>query len=323
MPLLQKLWQLLAIEYTPAANQVTILVTTNFPCHLFMRWTLTKIRIHDLTHLVRGEAFMTDHYYCVDCYNDNEQEEAGDTLTHTFTKPNWPVCQTRWFYFWGTRNGQPSPSESAIFEYHQLPLEFVTVTFPAVDQTCDLWRTEAPWEACRTAPLSTGGRVYLAAYQLKSYVLRYLYYISRGVLRFDTSTIPLGTTILSVTLQLCFWSLISSGGNPSVHIVRADGLGDTAENSDYGILLNMTQLITPPLLADSIPLQVLNDYIIDPSQFDIINCEAQTRIAIRTSLDRYNVTPTSSIKLWMEFVGEIDRLPGIDTHARLVITYKP
>ncbi|GAI25453.1 unnamed protein product, partial [marine sediment metagenome] len=73
---------------------------------------------------------MTDFYYCFDVYHDNEQEEAGDTLTHTFIKQNWPFCQTRSFYFIGTRDRFESPSESCIFHYHNKstapppPIEF-------------------------------------------------------------------------------------------------------------------------------------------------------------------------------------------------------
>ncbi len=118
MPLLTDLWQLLTICYTPSGTQVTIVVTTDFPCHLFMRWSLTLPRIHPKTETRRGLSLMSDHYYCFDVFIDNEQDEAGDTTTHTFVKPNWPQCQTRFFYFFGTRAGNPSPSESCIFKYH-------------------------------------------------------------------------------------------------------------------------------------------------------------------------------------------------------------
>ena len=64
-----------------------------------------------------------DKYFCFDTYTDNQQKEAGDTLIHTFIKKNWPICQTRYFYFHGTIDGAPSPSTTAIFKKHQLEAE--------------------------------------------------------------------------------------------------------------------------------------------------------------------------------------------------------
>lgn len=59
-----------------------------------------------------------NRYFCFTAYTDNEQEEAGDTTIHTFIKHNWPHCQTRYFYFIGTRFGLPSPSTTPVFEKH-------------------------------------------------------------------------------------------------------------------------------------------------------------------------------------------------------------
>ncbi|MBA7642499.1 hypothetical protein ES703_50194 [subsurface metagenome] len=83
-----------------------------------MRWTLEAPRTHKDPVFKRGAPFAEKVRFCFVEYRDNEQEEAGDTLTHTFIKLNWPVCQTRYFYFWGTVAGAPSPSESAFFLKH-------------------------------------------------------------------------------------------------------------------------------------------------------------------------------------------------------------
>lgn len=61
---------------------------------------------------------MGDVYYCFTAYQDIEQEEAGDTLTHTFIMSDWPACESRWFYLWGTIAGEASPSESPIWGRH-------------------------------------------------------------------------------------------------------------------------------------------------------------------------------------------------------------
>ena len=118
MPPLSRLWQLLTIAYTATTTAVTIVTTTDVACHLFMRWSLIIPKIHSKTVFRRGLPWSTDKYYCFDAYTDNEQEEAGDTTTHTFIKTPWPFCETRYFYFFGTRSGQASPSESCVFTYH-------------------------------------------------------------------------------------------------------------------------------------------------------------------------------------------------------------
>ncbi len=97
---------------------VLITVTTDVPCHCFVRLTTHEPWIHKKPSLRRGVAFAEDVRFCFTVFWDNEQEEAGDTLIHTFVKPDWPHCQTRWFYFWGKVADEVSPSESAFFKYH-------------------------------------------------------------------------------------------------------------------------------------------------------------------------------------------------------------
>lgn len=92
---------------------------TNNACHLTMRWTYLVPQKHINTTQRRGAQIGTYIDQCFTVFHDNEQEEPGDTWTHTFTKEPWDTCETRWFYFWGTVGGVVSPSASAIFEYHR------------------------------------------------------------------------------------------------------------------------------------------------------------------------------------------------------------
>jgi hypothetical protein len=59
-----------------------------------------------------------DVYYCFTAFFDVEQQEAGDTLTHTFTVSPWYACETRYFYFHGEVSGVPSPSTTPIIARH-------------------------------------------------------------------------------------------------------------------------------------------------------------------------------------------------------------
>lgn len=84
-------------------------------CHLWLRWSFNPPQTHPRAREFRGLAVMGDVYYCFTAYHDIEQDEAGDTLTHTFTVPNWLANQIRWFYFHGEISAVASPSTSPIF----------------------------------------------------------------------------------------------------------------------------------------------------------------------------------------------------------------
>ncbi|GAI70618.1 unnamed protein product, partial [marine sediment metagenome] len=56
-----------------------------------------------------------DVYFCFTGYIDLEQEEAGDTYTHTWTLRDWPYNWDRQFYFYGTIDENPSVSTTGIF----------------------------------------------------------------------------------------------------------------------------------------------------------------------------------------------------------------
>jgi len=96
-----------------------IIIQTDVACHLWMRWTLVEPQEHPITVFRRGVAFRADKYFCFDVYEDNEQEEAGDTLLHTFIKSPWQHCETRYFYFHGSVAGVASKSTSPIFKKHR------------------------------------------------------------------------------------------------------------------------------------------------------------------------------------------------------------
>lgn len=107
----------------PWSDTVTIVVTTESACHLYMRWTLEPPLKHKISRVVRGITLSTETRYCFVAWHENEQIEDGDTLVHTFVKPNWPICQTRYFYFIGSKQRIESPSASPIFFYHHQRIE--------------------------------------------------------------------------------------------------------------------------------------------------------------------------------------------------------
>lgn len=117
-------WASQDIEQYPVEDGYAIVFKTDIKCHLYMRWTTVEPQIHKQSVLRRGLLMHTDLRYCFVAWEENEQIEPGDTLTHTFIKTNWPICQTRWFYFVGTVAAEQQPSVSPIFKKHRTALEY-------------------------------------------------------------------------------------------------------------------------------------------------------------------------------------------------------
>ena len=242
MPALDTLWQILTIGYSVAGDTITITITTDFPCHLFMRWSLIPPRIHKATEQRRGLSLMTDFYYCFDVYHDNEQEEAGDTTTHTFIKPDWPECMTRYFYFLGTRAGDPSPSESCIFQYHHVPSEYgppITTDFysdehpeiTSVDGWTFVFIPDSTWNFLRNAvgTSASDSASYSFAGYLTSAVPNTFSVIYRSMLLFDTSLIPAGSIIDSVLLGINPVRIrFLAGGAPTFAVYSSNPASNTA-----------------------------------------------------------------------------------------------
>jgi len=115
---------ILTIDQELTETGYIIKVTTNHACHLWMRWTnITPVKHHSLSP-ERGASFDISTRYCFVGYHDNEQEEEGDTYTHTFIKEPWPHCETRWFYFIGQVSAGRSASDTAVFIKHRVAPEF-------------------------------------------------------------------------------------------------------------------------------------------------------------------------------------------------------
>jgi hypothetical protein len=107
----------LACEETELGVKIT--VTTDIPVHLFMRWTTHHPWTHYEPLVRRGISLPYATRWCFVAFTENEQAEWGDTYIHTFIKEPWPVCETRYFYFLGTKQAEEQPSASPIFNYHR------------------------------------------------------------------------------------------------------------------------------------------------------------------------------------------------------------
>jgi len=136
----------LTIAYANSADGVIITVTTNNPCHLWLRISDHMPQKHLHAAESRGALVQTYIDQCFVAYTDIEQQELGDTYTHTFAVAPWPVCTLKWFYFWGTVAGQLSPSASPIFAYHKKTQPLEPTWILIIDE---------PWTSITTQPTWT------------------------------------------------------------------------------------------------------------------------------------------------------------------------
>jgi len=107
----------LDIGYLHYDNYIRVRVRSSTAVHLTCYFTdKTPVR-HKATRLVRGATISAGAYWCFVGYLQVEQDEAGDTLIHTFTVPDWSFGQVKWCLFQGTISGVESPSVSPYFKH--------------------------------------------------------------------------------------------------------------------------------------------------------------------------------------------------------------
>ncbi|GAI98777.1 unnamed protein product, partial [marine sediment metagenome] len=138
-------WYLREQSATVTATGVQVVAVTNVACHLWLRWSTEKTGKHMDAVVRRGMVTREVPRFCVVSYNDVEQDEEGNTITHTFQVTPWPYCETRWYYLWGTMYGEATPSVSPIFKYHReqppgpIPTSDWQDTWDNLNHPCQYW----------------------------------------------------------------------------------------------------------------------------------------------------------------------------------------
>ncbi|MBA7566575.1 hypothetical protein ES708_08271 [subsurface metagenome] len=108
----------LEVSYAHFSTSIIIACRTNNPCHLTLYYTDKEPVRHATSLVKRGLAVPWGAYFCFVAWNSVEQQEAGDTLIHTFKVHDWSYCQVKWFTFRGTVTGDLSPSVTALLKHH-------------------------------------------------------------------------------------------------------------------------------------------------------------------------------------------------------------
>jgi len=212
-------FHLLTIAHEITADGFIVTITTNRPCHVYLRYSKVYPRMHRKGTQRRGEAFGWDVRFCFVSYQHLEQDEPGDTITHTFTWPNWENCWTRFFYFWATVGGYEAVSDSPIFWMHYLwvvgPPPVVTIFYPDaspevtsmdgntyVDTAWCTWGVIRPMSGTSASTVVTLGQVRI---RCGSGPIGACYYqLYRSVMLFDMS-VNLGCVVTTAKIHL--WGL--------------------------------------------------------------------------------------------------------------------
>ncbi|MBA7671205.1 hypothetical protein ES703_79358 [subsurface metagenome] len=256
-------WAPLKLEYTRIDDGYELVVTTDIPVHLYMRWSATEPLKHRTSELRRGLIKLTGTRYCFVTWKENEQTEPGDTYTHTFIKTNWPVCQTRWFYFIGTKQTEEQPSSSPIFYKHRVPeLEFIIKGEPTDGWYRSSWGSwPQTWQGCPWSAMDES-----AIYVSMRCTLTASYWIRRGFLGWDLSGLSPSMTAYAVSLRLWVASTTPQGG---LGIVEGKHVPPYFCNDYQAYAIVQTPYVVSALSA--LVVDAYNDFVLNAAGIAYVN----------------------------------------------------
>ena len=294
----QSHWYLKDLQYSYLDDGFKLVATTDVTCHLFARMTTTPPRKHALPSMRRGLFLQGDIRFCFVVYKDNEQNEAGDTLIHTWHKSAWPICETRWFYFVGTQGGSPSVSESPIFKFHfpappPEPPPPIEKWFFGTNDNNDMHSNDGVWLQCWH-----GSRLRIPnhslppqCYVVSDWVLTATYYCRRSWLYIDTSTLPSTFKMLAGELNVYAWELMqtSSFAWPNFCITR--GVQSAPFHFRDWSNQNTETFIIGKIDIRTAILNSYNPIAIDPAYQSFLTPGGITKLCLRMDGDIANVPP--------------------------------
>lgn len=306
------------MQYSYYCDGFKIVATTDIPCHLYMRWSTTTPQKHIVPKFMRGIFMHEDIYLCFVAYTDNEQEEAGDTLTHTFVKRTWPICETRWFYFWGKVAGQTCVSTSAIFELH---FDIQTHPYAGEDSNRTIRQTNVNWDICHDAASGTIHpwygppfyHLFAGSHQVASY------FIDRAFLAFNTPAIPGHPTPAAGFLSL-YPSIIWADWLPYPNLYITRGVqSDPIVPTNYGDQLPYTIVGGQKSLFDFIANQYNNIELNDLGLL-MVTSGGITKLCLRSQID---IEDINILPMYNSFLRFYSSQKGPGFRPILTLCYPP
>lgn len=112
---------------TCGTMELTFWCQTDVACHLTLHMADIDPIIRNIPYQKRGANFNLSSVTCFVEIKTIDQDEAGDTTTHTFTVPLTSYDLTHYWYLTGTQGGIPMKSMSQIFKAScSKPVEVIT-----------------------------------------------------------------------------------------------------------------------------------------------------------------------------------------------------
>lgn len=304
----------LAQELTTTGIKIT--VTTNVPCHLYCYWTGQEPEKHLIPILTRGIELHSQLKMCFVNWHENEQEEEGDTLYHTFTKEPWAICETRWLTFRAKVNDNWIPSVGPIFKKH-LTQKTVTINPTDVINTCVLERaglTEESYFQVHSALTSSDYVSGVDVYQRLFIWAGFKYWVGRSRLTFDTSFIGEENVVISAKLELLCRD-INVDDDFNITLVSGEELTPIRLNTDYFKLRSQTVSLGS---KNTFGIEANDWFTININSLGItkFNKTGTTVFGLRSSNDIWFIEPTGNNEV---ILIEVNGTPG--KRPKLTIEY--
>lgn len=285
------------ITFQPTLAGILITVTTDVPSHLWLRLSPRRPWIHKKTSLIRGLPLKEDVRFCFTVYEDNEQIEAGDTIIHTWVKPAWPECTTKWLYLWGSVAGETCVSTSPLFDYHNIGFAMDYPYYAQIDNY--LWdkyfnRYKVgdtyidAWNAYEATHIYASATrfVWQAKYGT------YKFYIRRYPLLFDTSILPDDAVILGAIFSS--YTTYPVADNLDMVLIDVPNLSIPVVLGDYHeMYLRRWYEIGRCLKADQTSTRRF-DIKVNKAGLDSINKQGYTKWGLITGHDQIGKAPTDT-----------------------------
>ncbi|MBA7682657.1 hypothetical protein ES703_91009 [subsurface metagenome] len=223
-----------------------------------------------------------DARFCFVAYQDLEQNEPGDTFTHTFTWLGWLHCETRYFYFWATWMGERMISTSPIFYKHYVAPKVFTALAVFLDFDATSGRLTGYINAHNAPGLSSRDN-WTSVTCSQLLVSRDRWQLYRAAFVFDTLELDPSWSFVTATLHYNVGILYNEGGGPLDFL---DGKGLTLPHypGSYAEIRTKTNILAQVDRGD-IDAGVWRESVLDPTKLAFLNPGGLTIIAIREHHD--------------------------------------
>ena len=291
-------WVVLMVIQTLTATGYKINCWTNVPCHLYMFWTPTEPQKHMRTRIVRGVSVLDTPAYCFVTWHENEQEEAGDTIYHTFIKEPWPLCETRWYTFKALVNNEWSPSAGPIFKKHRCEFPYgdpVWIECPLHQHTLGGYAKDINYAEVQTKdPVSWNWTT--SEYIATSHIAPN-YFVYRNGIVWDTTLIPAGSMIVQAYMhRYGYYPLLGGDVDFDCIWLNAVNWPGTVNSADYALWNGFRQIVALYRVQTDWTELAWHDIPLTPAGLQAIVPAGLTKMCSQTDVD-YSDNPPPAMEV--------------------------